>query len=93
MPIPFRATVGIVGILYDSVLEAAQNREIKSWRNSLIDRHLKYLFNNALNLGTRAADLMNSMKFPMKINIISRKKMPIFSAAFCAVLRRKLKAP
>ncbi len=50
MPIPFRATVGIVGILYDSVLEAAQNREITSWRNSLIDRHLKYLFNSALNL-------------------------------------------
>jgi hypothetical protein len=55
MPIPFRATAGIVGILYDSVLEAAQNREIKSWRNSLIDRYLKYLFNNALNLGTWAA--------------------------------------
>jgi len=50
MPIPFRATVGIVGILYDSVPEAAQNREITSRRNSLIDRHLKYLFNNALNL-------------------------------------------
>jgi hypothetical protein len=47
---------------------------------------LKYLFNNALNLGTLAAHLAHNMKLPMKINIISKKKLPIFSAAFCAVM-------
>jgi hypothetical protein len=47
---------------------------------------LKYLFNNALNLGTLAAHLVHNMKFPMKINIIPRKNLPILSAAFCAVM-------
>src|SRR5439155_3813501 len=67
-----------VGILYDSVLEAAQDREITSWHNSLIDRHLKYLFNNALNLGTYAAHLLHNMKSPLKINIISKKTADLF---------------
>jgi hypothetical protein len=29
---------------------------------------------------------MHNMKFPVKINIISKEKLPIFSAAFCAVM-------
>ena len=29
---------------------------------------------------------MHNMKFPMKINIISKEKLPIFSAAVCAVM-------
>jgi hypothetical protein len=31
------------------------------------------------------------MKFRMKVNRISTKKLAILSAAFCAVLRKKLK--
>jgi hypothetical protein len=32
------------------------------------------------------------MKFPMKVNRISTKRLAILSAAFWAVLRKKLKA-
>jgi VPDSG-CTERM motif len=52
----------------------------------LIDRYLKYLFNNALHLGTVLAELSCKMKFRMKVNIISRKKIAMLSGAFCAVL-------
>jgi hypothetical protein len=84
--VPELSKIPCVGILYDSVLEAAQNGAITSGRNSLMDRYLKYLFNNALNLGTLAAHLMHNMKCAMKINIIPTKKLAMLSAAFCAVM-------
>jgi hypothetical protein len=44
------------------VPETPQIREITSLRNSLIDRYLKYLFNNALHFGTDVALLVLTLQ-------------------------------
>src|SRR4030095_2848033 len=53
----------------------SKSQEITSRCNLLIDRYLKYLFNNALHLGTALAELSCKMKFRMKVNRISTKKL------------------
>jgi hypothetical protein len=42
--------------------------------------------NNALAAGTGFATSVHNMKFPMKVNRISTKKLAILSAAFCAAM-------
>jgi len=73
-----------------------KSQEITSWRNLLIHRYLKYLFNNTLHLGTVSAALVHNMEFPMKVNRISTKRLAILSAAFwpcCARNSSLLKKP
>src|SRR4029453_19646276 len=74
----------------------SKSQEITSRCNLLIDRYLKYLFNNALHLGTALAELSCKMKFRMKVNRISTKKLAILSASFapcCARNSRLLEKP
>jgi VPDSG-CTERM motif len=63
----------------------SKGREIISSRNLLIDSYLKYLFNNALHIGTALAELSYNMKFRMKVNLLSTKKLAMLFVAFCAV--------